>query len=119
MNDVWVPELMQSRQAFLSTVCISSVHKDVMKGDEPLDNYATNGIRQEVVQLIHSSFDNPNTRASDLTIMAVLHLMTSDIILGYEAQLRNHDEGLVEMIRLRGTLSDLKVGGQLALLLAM
>ena len=76
-------------------------------------------IRQGVISLINESINDPEMRTSDETIVAVLHVLNSEIMGCDDRSMRVHQIGLHEMIRERGGLDRLGVGGQLASILTM
>lgn len=123
--------MMKSDHTFLSSVCIASVHWDIVRRKSQEEFLESRGItsaikaetthliRAEVMDLISHEFDNTEAQVSDLNIMAVLHIMASDIILCDDAALEKHEEGMLKMVLLRGGLQRLGFEGQLATLLMM
>jgi len=95
------------------------MHYDAMQNIEPPESDATTMIKLEVFRLINISLDDEGMRTHDRTIMAVLQLMTSQIVLGKEQDLLCHEWGIWMMVQLRGALENLGINGQLAILLTM
>ncbi|KAK3716369.1 hypothetical protein LTR37_006519 [Vermiconidia calcicola] len=71
-------------------------------------------VRQGVISLINDSINDPEMRTADETIVAVLHVLNSEVMGCDDRSMRIHQVGLHEMIRERGGLDRLGVGGQLA-----
>ena len=111
----WVPALIRSRHAFLSTLCIASTHLDATN-NRPTESIETIVLRQEVIHLISRSLLNPNplTRIDDLTIIALVQLICSEIVAGNETHLQYHEDGMEKMVKERGGLEQLGVSGELA-----
>lgn len=111
----WVPALIRSRHAFLSTLCIASTHLDAIN-NRPTESIETIALRQEVIHLISQSLLNPNplTRTDDFTIIALVQLICSEIVAGNETALHYHEDGMEKMVKQRGGLERLGVGGELA-----
>ncbi|OCL14485.1 hypothetical protein AOQ84DRAFT_221276, partial [Glonium stellatum] len=112
----WVPALIKTRHAFLSTLCIASTHRDATKY-RPTESYETLALRQEVIHLIQQSILNPHTCTDDSTIIALVQLICSEMINGEEKMLEYHEGGMETMVKLRGGLEKLGVGGELASIL--
>lgn len=114
----WVPALIRSRHAFLSTLCIASTHLDATN-NRPAESIETIALRQEVIHLISRSLLNPNplTRIDDFTIIALVQLICSEIVAGNETHLQYHEDGMEKMVKQRGGLERLGVGGELASIL--
>ena len=122
----WVPTLLRARHAFLSTICICSAHDDIMSravsGSEFLSNHESiqrMRVRQEVISMIHESLEDPDMRTADATIVAVLHLLNSEIMGCDDRMMSTHQNGLHDMVQMRGGLDRLGVNGQLASILTM
>lgn len=117
----WIPTLLSARHAFLSTLCISSAHDDIMRRTLIPASQRNNEsllkrlrVRQGVISLINDSINDPEMRTADETIVAVLHVLNSEVMGCDDRSMRIHQVGLHEMIRERGGLDRLGVGGQLA-----
>ncbi|KAK5168403.1 uncharacterized protein LTR77_006973 [Saxophila tyrrhenica] len=117
----WMPTMLKARHAFLSSLCISAAHDDIMRRNLlPPDKRATESlmkrirVRTAVIAMINESINDPETRTSDETIIAVLHVLNSEIMGCTDLSMRIHQEGLHEMIRDRGGLEKLGVNGQIA-----
>ncbi|TKA64069.1 hypothetical protein B0A49_06486 [Cryomyces minteri] len=111
----WLPALMESPHAFMSSLCVSSTHHDVMI-DCIGDSQDTTRVQTDVLRLIHESLDDPMKQASDVTIIAVLHYLVIVAIKSPE-QLNCHVKGIKEMVDIRGGLGKLGVNGELAAIL--
>lgn len=126
MAKLWLPNLIRARHSFLSTICISAAHDEAMQrvvfGSESLSNrgskkavvYERLAVKSEVIAMINASLDDPEQRTSDATIIAVLNMFNSEIIGCDASALKIHQEGLNEMITIRGGLEKLGIVGHLA-----
>lgn len=112
----WVPALIRSRHAFLSTLCVASTHLDAIS-NLPTESLETLAIRQEVIHLIGRSLLHPRTAVDDFTIIALVQLICSEIVAGNEAALQYHEAGMEAMVKQRGGLDRLGVSGALASIL--
>ena len=75
--------------------------------------------RVEVISLINEALKNPKMQTSDSTLVAVLQLLSGEIMGRDEKTLQLHQRGLHNMVRQRGGLEKLGVHGQLALVITM
>lgn len=122
----WIPTILRARHAFLSTLCISSAHDDIMARAQ-LPPHSQNGptlqkrfkVRTGVIQMINDSLSDPEMRIADETIIAILHVLNSEIMGCNDQAMRVHQDGLHAMVRERGGLDKLGAGGQLAAILTM
>lgn len=82
---------------------------------------STDGIkvRTEVISMINDALADPKQQAADATIVAVLHLLNSEVMGGDDQTMSVHQRGLHQMIRRRGGLEYLGVDGELAVLSTM
>lgn len=126
LTTLWLPAMLKARHAFLSTLCISSAHDDIMRRNIlPPEQRGTESlmkrlrVRQGVISMINESLSNPEMRAADETIIAVLHVLHSEIMGCNDQSMQIHQIGLHEMVRERGGLGKLGLQGQLALCLAI
>lgn len=125
----WVPELLRARHAFLSTICISSAHDDIMSRAQrsiPAKDFPSTRegiqrlrVRSEVISMVNQSLEDPELRTADATIISVLHLLNSEIMGCNDLIMKTHQDGLHRMVRQRGGLEGLGVHGQLARILTM
>ena len=122
----WVPELLRARHAFLSTICISASHDDIMsRAVRPAPFLTTREsiermrVRSEVMAMINESMQDPEMQAADATMIAVLHLLNSEIMGCDDRVMKTHQNGLHTMVRQRGGMDKLGVNGQLASILTM
>ena len=83
----WVPTLLRARHAFLSTICISSAHDDLMNRAvqsphmrNPVESVERMRIRHEVIWMINESIKDPVMNTADVTIIAVLQLLNAEIM---------------------------------------
>lgn len=122
----WIPTLLRARHAFLSTLCISSAHDDIMtrailpphlQNGDTLENRWK--VRNGVIHMINESLSDPEMKIADETIIAVLHVLNSEIMGCNDQSMRLHQTGLTAMVRARGGLENLGAGGQLAFVLTM
>lgn len=122
----WIPLILRARHAFLSTLCISSAHDDIMTRSL-LPPHLHNGdslenrwkVRSGVIAMINDSMSDPKMRVADETIIAVLHVLNSEIMGCNDKSMRVHQAGLQAMVKERGGLEKLGAGGQLAFVLTM
>ncbi|KAF2735487.1 hypothetical protein EJ04DRAFT_195372 [Polyplosphaeria fusca] len=113
MGQHWIPALVTSPHAFLSTLCIASAHHDAVH-DRQLDSLESVALRQEVIYLINQNLSNPSSPVDDFNIIAVTQLMASEMIAGEDAALTYNEHGAEKMARQRGGLNQLGVNGRLA-----
>jgi len=118
MRRKWVSYQVQNRQAFMSTLCISSAHLDVMRGEER-DSMVTTAVRAEAAHLIKSSLSDPQRCCDDSTIIATVHLLAAEFMKGEDHALMPHEHGLKEMVAMRGGLDKLGLDGQIAAILTV
>lgn len=113
----WVPTLLQARHTFLSTTCISSAYNDAMyqsfTGEVP-ESIQRVRVRTEVMKMIDVCLRDPTLSTKDVTLVAVLQLLSGEIIGCNDDELRHHQNGLSRMIETRGGLDRLGVNGELA-----
>ena len=122
----WIPTILRARHAFLSTLCISSAHDDIMTrailpahlhhGESLVSRWK---VRNGVIRMINESISDPEMRTADETIIAVLHVLNSEIMGCNDRSMRVHQSGLHAMVKERGGLDKLGAGGQLAFILTM
>ncbi|EME50395.1 hypothetical protein DOTSEDRAFT_69051 [Dothistroma septosporum NZE10] len=119
----WVPTLLKAKHAFLSTICISSSHDEIMmkgvQASHERHRYgSTDGIkvRTEVISMINDALADPKQQAADVTIVSVLHLLNSEIMGCDDQTMTIHQQGLHQMIRKRGGLDCLGIDGELAMI---
>jgi hypothetical protein len=117
----WIPTMLKARHAFLSTLCISSAHDHIMRRNLlPLDGKTADAymqrlnVRMGVMSLINASLNDPEMSVSDETIVAVLHVLASEIMGCDDRSMRIHQTGLHGMVQQRGGLKRLGLDGQLA-----
>ena len=122
----WMPTLLRARHAFLSTICISLAYDDIVRrSGQPLSpgnvqlHMQRMQVRQSVIALINESLNDPEMRIADETIVAVLHVLNSEVMGCDDRSMQIHSSGLHEMVRERGGLERLGPGGQLATVLTM
>ncbi|KAF2447506.1 hypothetical protein P171DRAFT_382390, partial [Karstenula rhodostoma CBS 690.94] len=113
MGLLWIPTLVKSPHAFLSTLCIASAHYDAIN-ERAIESVQTLALRQEVIHLISQSLLNPETRGDDYTVVALTQLIASEIIAGEDMTLDFHETGIEAMVRQRGGMGQLGVNGRLA-----
>lgn len=110
----WIPTLVQSPVAFLSTLCIASAHLDAIH-EQPTESLATLALRQEVIYMINQNMVNPQKQTDDYNIISVMQVIASEIITGDGGPSLNVQEfGIESLINLRGGLDKLGVNGRLA-----
>ena len=74
-------------------------------------------VKKEVIAMLGESMNDPKMQTADETMIAVVHLLNSDIMGCDDRDMRIHQSGLHNMISQRGGLNSLGVGGQLASIL--
>ncbi|KAL5462453.1 hypothetical protein PMIN06_001602 [Paraphaeosphaeria minitans] len=109
----WIPTLVKSPHAFLSTLCIASAHYDAIS-ERAIESVQTLALRQEVMHLISQSLLNSETRGDDYNVVALTQLIASEIIAGEGMTLDFHETGIEAVVRQRGGLGKLGVNGRLA-----
>ncbi|WPG99753.1 Hypothetical protein R9X50_00257200 [Acrodontium crateriforme] len=126
LAEFWVPSLLTSRPAFLSTLCISSAHDDIMsrssrptQDQRSTESFERIRVRAEVIQMITKIMKDPELQTADTTIIAVLQLLNSEIMGCEETTMQWHQHGLHEMVRQRGGLDQLGLHGKLASILTI
>lgn len=76
-------------------------------------------IRGEVISMVNSAMEDPKQATADATIVAVLHLLNSEIMGCDDTVMSIHQQGLLQMTTKRGGLNHLGVDGHLASILTM
>ncbi|KAF2859830.1 hypothetical protein K470DRAFT_248603 [Piedraia hortae CBS 480.64] len=121
MGQMWVPTLLTSRPAFLSTLTISTSHNDIMSRE-----FGTVGwpprtesrervlVRGEVLRMIQECLDDERLRLADATVISVIHLLASEIMSCDERAILVHRNGLLKLIQQRGGLQRLGANGSIA-----
>ncbi|KAK6443304.1 hypothetical protein LTR95_000130 [Oleoguttula sp. CCFEE 5521] len=110
LSSGWVPKLMETRHAFLSTVCLSAAYTDIIRRASTrnaptfVESYERLRVRDEIMQMVNLSLSDPKEGISDGTTIAVLHLLTSEMLTNDPAVLAVHSEGLTRIMQLRGDL---------------
>ncbi len=117
----WIPTMLKARHAFLSTLCISSAYDDIMRRALlPHDSKTTESlmrrirVRMGVMALINESISDPEMASADETIVAVLHVLHSEMMGCDDNSMRIHQAGLHQLVQQRGGLNQLGLSGQLA-----
>ncbi|KAF2639872.1 hypothetical protein P280DRAFT_402734, partial [Massarina eburnea CBS 473.64] len=113
MGKYWVPTLVKSEHAFLSTLCIASAHHDAVN-NRSTESMETLALRQEVMHFISQSLLNPGSRTNDFNVIALTQLIASEVIAGQDAALTYHESGMEAMISQRGGLDKLGLNGRVA-----
>ena len=113
MGQYWIPTLVKSPHAFLSTLCIASAHLDAINNRQ-IESVQTLALRQEVIHLIGQNLVNPDSRVDDFNVIALTQLIASEIVAGEEAALSFHESGVATMVKQRGGVGELGVDGRLA-----
>ena len=122
----WIPELLKAKHAFLSTICISASHDDIMmRGQQapherkPYGSTDRLKVRSEVLGLINQALADPAMQTTDATLMSVLHVLNSEIMGCDDRIMRIHQHGLDDLVKERGGLGKLGIDGQLASILTI
>jgi hypothetical protein len=76
-------------------------------------------VRAAIVPMINAALDDPLARNSDSTLISVLHLLCSEVPGSSDSTMRIHQRGLLKLVKQRGGLDRLGVGGSLASMMSM
>ncbi|CAI9631625.1 unnamed protein product [Alternaria burnsii] len=106
MMDIWMPACLHYPHTFLGTLYIASSHYDALRQCKA-ESLETAGLRQEVIHFVSEHLTNRENGVADHNIVAVLQLITGNVIGGVDAGLKLHQDGLQTMIRQRGGLQKL------------
>lgn len=114
MARAWLPQMIQSRESFLSTLAIATSHQDAMDG-KLTPTHLTLTVQTEVFHLLNDAFKERWTRIKDTTIMSVVQLLCSELVnASGPHRLVAHERGLRQLIVERGGIDRLGVQGELA-----
>jgi hypothetical protein len=113
LGKYWIPTALSYSHTFLGTLCLATAYHDVIN-ERALESVQTVALRQEVIHLVGRNMLDPETRASDHNIMAIIQLIISEVIGREESGLSWHENGIESMIKQRGGLEKLGVNGRLA-----
>ncbi|KAL1625371.1 hypothetical protein SLS54_003463 [Diplodia seriata] len=115
MARAWLPQMIQSRESFLSTLAIATSHQDAMAG-MPTPTTLTTMVQTEVMHLLREAFNERWYRIKDTTIMTVVQLLCSELVncSGAADRLVSHERGLRQLIIERGGIDRLGLQGELA-----
>lgn len=125
MVKYWVPLLLGAPHAFLSTMAVSAAHEDIMhraslprymRGtQESLERIS---VRAEVTEMLNRIL-NTDSRLSNSTIAAVVHLLQAGIMGCDDRAMRTHQHGLHTIVQQRGGLARLAADTNFAPVLTM
>lgn len=122
----WLPIMSATNYAFLSNVCYSSAHDDIMRRglQKPHERRLHESeermrVRLETLEMVNKAIEDPRKRTTDATIMAVMNLLFSEIMGCNGATMLIHQQGLHNLVQQRGGLDGLGASGQLACTLSM
>lgn len=104
--DIWMSACLHYPHTFLGTLYIASSHYDALRQCKA-ESLETAGLRQEVIHFVSEHLTNRENGVADHNIVAVLQLITGNVIGGVDAGLKLHQDGLQTMIRQRGGLQKL------------
>jgi hypothetical protein len=113
MASHWYPVLLSSPLTFLASLIPTSAHLDAIL-ERTVESVEGSLLRQEVMHLISSRMEEPDTQADDQSIAALVQLIVGEIIGVEETSLKIHQSGLEKMIEARGGLHTLGGNGNLA-----
>ncbi|KAK0659812.1 hypothetical protein DIS24_g3655 [Lasiodiplodia hormozganensis] len=113
MARAWLPQMIQSRESFLSTLAIATSHQDAMAG-KLAPTTLTTMVQTEVAHLLREAFNERWYRIKDTTIMTVVQLLCSELVNSSADRLVFHETGLRQLISERGGLNRLGLQGELA-----
>ncbi|KAH7114465.1 hypothetical protein B0J11DRAFT_511191 [Dendryphion nanum] len=111
MGQYWIPTLVKSPHAFLSTLCIASAHLDAIN-ERAVESVQTLALRQEVMHLISQNLLQPHSKVDDFNVIALTQLIASEMIAGEEGALGYHQKGVEAMVNARGGVDKLGVNGR-------
>jgi hypothetical protein len=109
----WIPACLNHAHTFLSTLYMASAHHDVVQRRK-VESLETTALRQDIIHFVGGNLTNPTQRVADHQIIAVSQLILGEVIGRNEASLRYHQAGMETMIKHRGGLKELGMGGHLA-----
>ncbi|KAF2652864.1 hypothetical protein K491DRAFT_560157, partial [Lophiostoma macrostomum CBS 122681] len=113
MGQHWIPTLVKSPHAFLSTLCIASAQLDAVQ-NRPFESVQTTALRQEVIHLIGQNLLNPESKVDDNNIIALTQLIASEAIGSDDIAIGYHEAGVAAMVKARGGIDQLGVNGRVA-----
>jgi hypothetical protein len=83
------------------------------------DGPTTLALKVAVIQEINETVNVPWSEARQTTIIAILHLLSAEVVNGTESTLRTHLEGLGVILSQCGGLDTLGLDGLIANILSM
>jgi hypothetical protein len=114
----WIPPLLQSRHAFLSTLCIATAHLGAMRQIEgsltKQESYVQTSVRHEVLTMVNAvsvTEQKANGEIGDGTITAVLQIVMGEVMNSEPRDIKLYEYILTEMVRTRGGVTDACAGG--------
>ncbi|CAO2650541.1 Nn.00g018330.m01.CDS01 [Neocucurbitaria sp. VM-36] len=113
LGKYWIPICLDHAHTFLSTLCLASVHHDIVQELE-VDSLRTVALRQEIIHLVGKNLLNHDQSIADHNIVALTQLIIGDVIGRQESGLAWHEAGIDTMIKQRGGLNQLGMEGRLA-----
>jgi hypothetical protein len=113
MGRHWIPTVLSAPHTFLSTLCCASAHLDAIL-DRATESVETSLLRQEVIHLISQNMLHPDRKVDELNITSTIQLIVCEIIGREEISLKINENGIEQMILLRGGLNHLHMNGYLA-----
>jgi hypothetical protein len=113
MGQHWIPTLVKSPHAFLSTLCIASAQLDAVQ-NRPFESIQTTALRQEVIHLIGQNLLNSQSKVDDYNVIALTQLIASEVIGSDDVAIGYHEAGVAAMVKTRGGMEQLGVNGRIA-----
>jgi hypothetical protein len=104
--NIWMPACLHYPHTFLGTLYIASSHHDALRQCKA-ESLETAALRQDVIHFVSEHLNSRENGVADHNIVAVLQLITGNVIGGVDAGLKFHQDGLQTMIRQRGGLQKL------------
>jgi hypothetical protein len=83
------------------------------------DSSTTLALKVAVIREINEDITTPWSEASQTTIIAILHLIASEVVNGTDATLKTHLKGLGMILNQYGGLNALGLDGLIANILSM
>jgi hypothetical protein len=113
MEGSWIPTLVGTRVAFMSSLCFAAVHLEAISSSSG-ESYEAAAAKLEVMHLINESMSNPTHVASNPIIVSAVHLTFAELVNLEDAVASSHCGGIERMISIRGGAHKLGMDGQLA-----
>ncbi|OCK81942.1 hypothetical protein K432DRAFT_403328 [Lepidopterella palustris CBS 459.81] len=117
-RSAWMNAICNSQLSCHHHASVISVYQDITNGfldDSALTVYA----KSQVIRMINDRLQDPATQTDDYTILAILHLLVSELGAGSDEVFNVHQSGLVRIVTQRGGLGKLGLDGLTAIVLSV